>query len=267
MAAQVVKAPLASEKIPFELQGIGIDEKTGEKIDLGLNFTDENGQPVKLKGYFNVGVPVIIALVYYGCPNLCSLVLNSTIDSLREINLRPGRDYKVVAISFDPRETSKLASAKKASYMDYLMKSMKEKAPSAAETQNWHFLTGSAKSTQAITQQMGFHYRWDTEILQFAHASAIYVLTPEGQISRMFYGIMYPPRDLKLALLEAGKGKIGSVMDQLLLFCFHYDASAKRYVVMAQKIMMIGGAVTLAILIVFMALFWKKEIITLKEKS
>lgn len=280
--AQVVIAPTQESKIPYDLQGVGIDEKTGSKIDLNLGFTDENGQKVELKKYFNSSKPVIVAIVYYACPNLCSIVLNSTIDSLKDLKLKAGNDFEVVAISFDPRETPKLALAKKATYMKYLLghshgltkdpeQGLVQDSTSANQYLNspqangWHFLVGNEISTKAITNQLGFHYKWDKEILQFAHASAIYILTPEGQVSRQFYGIMYPPLDLKLSLVEAAKGKIGTLMDHLLLFCYHYDAGAKKYVVMAQKIMSIGGMVTLAILAIFMAIFWKKEL-TISKK-
>jgi protein SCO1/2 len=251
LSGQVGYSHEGEEKIPYELQGVGIDEKTGSKIDLSLNFTDEKGQTQQLKNYFNDHKPVVMILTYYGCPNLCTLVLNGTIDSLNQINLKAGKDYNLVAVSFDPKETPTLAQEKKTNYLKTFQQKNAE--------DSFHFLTGAQASIEPLTAQMGFKYKWDKDQEQYAHASAIYVVTPQGQISRQLYGVMYAPRDLKLSLIEASEGKIGSVMDQLLLFCYHYDATAKKYVLWARKMMTLGGAVTLAVLGIIMALFWINE--------
>lgn len=249
----------SDEKIPVELQGIGIDEKTGSSIDLTLPFTDEHGKKVQLKYYFNGHKPVVIALVYFGCPNLCTLVLNGAIDSFNDVPLKPGQDYEVVAVSFDHKENPELALEKKANYLKTFKKQNTESG--------FHFLTGSEESVKALTSQMGFKFKWDKDQQQYAHASAIYVLTAQGQISRVLYGIIYPPQDVRLALLEAANGKIGSVVDKILLFCYHYDATNKKYVLLARRIMSLGGGVTLAVLGVFMAIFWLNEYRREKSKG
>jgi protein SCO1 len=242
---------LSDEKIPTELQEIGIDENVGQKIDLTLPFRDETGQNVTLKNYFDGQKPVLLYLVYYGCPNLCTMVLNGGIESMKGITWNPGENYEVVAISIDSREKPELAREKKAAYL---------KEFGRPETgKGWHFLTGDEPSVAAITKQIGFRYKWDEESQQFAHGSAIFVLTPEGKISRYLFGIQYPPRDLKFAMLEASQGKTGSFMDRIVLFCFRYDASTKKYVLLAERIMTAGGALTLLVMGFIFSRFWKHE--------
>lgn len=248
------RAAFADQQIPVELQGIGIDDKTGQSVNLDIPFADSEGKPVVLKDYFGKK-PVLLALVYYGCPNLCTLVLNSTLDTLKDVNLVAGKDFDVLAVSFDPRENAELAKNKKSAYVaEY-----KKTKPTASED-GFHFLTGSKASIENVTSQMGFKFRWDKDSNQYAHASAVFVLTPGGKVSRVFYGLMYPPRDMRLALVEAGEGKIGNIVDQFMLFCFHYDAAAQKYVLLAQNLMKLGGAIMLAVLAFFMAVFWRKEI-------
>lgn len=254
---------LADQPIPLELIGVGIDDKTGSQLDLGLTFTNEKGEKVRLKEFLTkTQKPVILALVYFECPNLCTLVLNSTVDTIKDINLNAGHDFEVLAISFNPKEKYTLAAEKKAAYVNEYLKT---KRPGDVE-KGFNFWVGNDANISKLTNQLGFKYKWDNEINQYAHASAIYIITPTGQISRLFYGLMYPPHDVKLALIEAGQGKIGSVMDKILLFCYHYDATAKKYVLVAQKMMTVGAAIFLAILAIFMAIFWKKEILKNKKQ-
>ncbi|MBK9294076.1 MAG: SCO family protein [Oligoflexia bacterium] len=237
-----------SFQVVLAQDGIGIVEKTGSSIDLSLQFKDELGNLVQLKDYFNGHKPVLITLVYFGCPSLCTLVLNAAIDSLNNLSLVPGRDFEVLAISFDDKETQELALEKKTNYLKTYNK------PDASG--GFHFLTSTSASIQKLTTQMGFKFKWDKEQQQFAHASAIYILTSTGTISRALYGIMYPPQDVRLALIEASQAKIGTIVDKLLLFCYQYDATNKKYVLKAHRIMTLSGGVTLAVLGVFMAAFW-----------
>jgi protein SCO1 len=223
---------------PWQLQGVGIDEHLGRTIDLGLTFTAENGQPVKLADFFNQGRPVILDLVYYKCPMLCTLILNAQTQTMRDIAWTPGKDYEVVTISIDPRETSDVASQKKAIYLS----TYDRPAP------GWHFLVDRDGNAKKLAELMGFHYRYDEKQQQFAHASAIMILTPSGVISRYLYGIHYPSRDVRFALAEAGEGKLTLTVEKLLLFCYHYDPQANRYVLFAMNVMRTGGVLTVLLI-------------------
>ena len=238
-------------QIPEELKDIQIVEHLGSQIDLGLKFRDESGQSVELRRFFSGHKPVILALAYYQCPNLCTLVLNGTVESLKKLEWNSGKEFEVVVVSFDPTETHTLASAKKDAYL-------KEYGRKEGEA-GWHFLTGDQPAIAALTKQVGFNYKWSDEQRQFAHASVIFVLTPEGKISRYFYGIDYPPRDMKVAMLEASQGKIGNMIDRILLFCFHYDSSTKKYVLLASRIMTLGRGVTLFIMTLMFLRIWIRE--------
>ena len=198
---------------------------------------------MKLGDYFG-RKPVVLAFVYYECPMLCTQVLNGLESSLRVINESIGKEFDVVTVSFDPRETAVLAAGKKQAYLDRYQR------PEAA--QGWHFLTGSQASIDTLTKAAGFSYVWDEASQQFAHASGIIVTTPDGTVSRYFFGIDYSPRDVKFALIESSFGKIGSLADQLLLYCYHYDPAAGNYGLVAMKAVRIGGAVTLVALFGFM---------------
>lgn len=242
---------LKAEPVPDELQGVGIEDHTGRSIDVNVPFQDEKGQTVLLKKYFTGQKPVLFFLVYYECPNLCTFTLNSAVDSLKRIDMRPGEQFEIVALSINPRETAQLAAEKVQAYLN-----LYGHPESAA---GWHFLTGKEENITKVAGQVGFQYKWDPQQKQYAHASAMYVFTADGKISRTFYGIDYPPRDMKVALLEAGRGRIGNLLDKIILFCYHYDASTKKYVLLASRLMTAGGAVTVAVLTIFMAGFWRKE--------
>lgn len=209
--------------LPKQLKTVGIEQKLGETLPLDSVFTDETGKQVKIGDYFNKGRPVILALVYYECPMLCNQVLNGLTGTMKGVSLDAGKDYDVVAISFDANENgrSDLASNKKASYM--------ERYGRPGTENGWHFLTGEQSQIDAVTQAVGFTYEWDEATKQFAHASGITLINPDGRISKYFYGIDYAPRDVKLGLVESAENKIGSVTDQLLLYCFHYDPSTGKY--------------------------------------
>lgn len=225
--------------LPPMLQGIGIDQNLNAQIPLELNFKDETGQTVRLGQYFR-DKPVVLALVYYECPGLCDMILNGLTHSMQQIALNVGSDYQVVTVSFNPEETWQLADAKKGNYI--------EKYNRRGAKEGWHFLTGDQTSIKRLADTVGFHYKWDPVAKQFAHASGIMILTPEGKIARYFYGIEYKPRDFRLGLVEASNNKIGTTADQLMLFCYHYDPSTGKYgVIIAQVTRVLGTATVLAL--------------------
>ena len=231
--------PRAPSGLPKALNGVGIDQKLNQNLPLELVFKDENGKDVKLGDYFGKK-PVVLALVYYQCPMLCNQILNGMVTAFKVMNFKPGEEFEVVTVSFDPRETSQLAAAKKNTYVNYLPEDRRVSA-----THGWHFLTGDAASIAQLTQAVGFRYHWDDTTQQFAHASAIYVTTPQGKLARYFYGIEYAPRDLRLGLIEAADNKIGSPVDQLLLYCYHYDPATGKYGARVMNMMRVGGILTL----------------------
>jgi protein SCO1 len=234
----------APSGLPKALNGVGIDQKLNEQLPLDLMFTDEKGERVKLGQYFGKK-PVVLSLVYYQCPMLCNQVLNGMVSAFKVMAFKPGEEFEVVTISFDPRETATLAAAKKNTYVNYL-----PEAKRASAANGWHFLTADEASIKQITESIGFRYHFDEATNQFAHASGIYVSTPQGKLARYFYGIEYAPRDLRLGLIEAADNKIGTVADQLLLYCFHYDPATGTYA--ARRIMgamRVGGVLTVLVIV------------------
>jgi protein SCO1 len=221
---------------PELLKNVGVDQKLNESIPLDLKFNDENGKPVELRQYFGSG-PVVLSLVYYNCPMLCTQVLNGLERSLKQVSLDLGKDYTVVTVSIDPTERPVLASAKQQLYAGMYGR------PGA--TRGWHFLTGDEPQIKQLASAVGFRYAYDPDSKQFAHASAIMLLTPEGRLSRYFYGINYPWRDLRLGLVDASEGKIGSPVDAVLLFCYHYDPATGKYGVVISHVLQIAGGLTI----------------------
>ncbi|MBI1927913.1 SCO family protein [Candidatus Poribacteria bacterium] len=217
---------------PDILREVGIDQRLNEQVPLDLVFRDETGKLVRLGDYFGEK-PVILSLVYYECPMLCTLVLNGLLKSLRALSFDVGKEFNVVTVSFNPGETPTLAAAKKAEYIQHYSR------PGTAE--GWHFLTGQEASIQQLAQAVGFRYVYDAQKNQFAHASGIMVLTPQGRLSHYFYGIEYSPRDIRLSLVEASANKIGSPVDQLLLYCYHYDPTTGKYGVIIMNIIRLAG--------------------------
>lgn len=228
---------MAEQPLPPELQGVGVEEHLNRPIDLGLTFTGENGYPVPLKNFFQQGKPVILNLVYYSCPMLCTMILNGQTEALRGLSWTPGKEFEVVTISIDPKDTFDLAQKKRAAYLE----SYGRPAP------GWHFLTDDRGHVQKLADQLGFHYRYVAAQGQYAHPAVILVLTPEGKVSRYLYGIKFNPRDLRLALTEAAAGRFG-ISDRILLYCFHYDPRARGYVLFAANLMRAGGALTVVLL-------------------
>ena len=240
-------AQLADRKIP-ELEGVGITEHLDEMIPLDIEFVDESGEKVMLGSYFDGEKPVLLILAYYECPMLCNLVVNGAVDAMKEIDLTPARDFEIVTVSFNPAETHTLAKLKKQNYVKDLG------VPGAAG--GWHFLTGRESNIRKLTDAVGFGYRWNEKRGEYAHSAALFILTPEGKLSRYLYGIMYEPETLRLSLLEASRGKIGTALDQLILYCFHYDSSAGKYSPHAINIMRLGGVLTLLVLGTTLSVFW-----------
>jgi protein SCO1/2 len=229
----------APSGLPKVLKDVGIDQKLNEQLPLDLVFKDETGAEVKLGNYFGKK-PVVLSLVYYQCPMLCNQVLNGMVTAFKVMNFKAGQEFDVVTVSFDPHETAALAAAKKNTYVNYLPADRR-----AGAAIGWHFLTGDEVNIRRLTEAVGFRYHWDDATNQFAHASAIYVATPEGKLARYMYGVEYAPRDLRLGLIEAADNKIGSPVDQLLLYCYHYDPTTGKYGARIMRVMQVGGIVTL----------------------
>jgi protein SCO1/2 len=224
--------------MPELLQEVGLDQKLNAQIPLNLTFKDESGRTVKLGDYFGKR-PVILTLNYFECPMLCTEVLNGLTGALTTLNFSIGKDFDVVTVSFDPRDTPERASAKKANYV------RRYRRDGAAE--GWHFLTGNEPEISMLTRAVGFRYAYNKAVGEYAHASGVMVVTPEGRLSRYFYGIEYAPRDLKLALMESAD-KIGSPVDQLLLACFHYDPASGKYSLAVMRVVRAGGVATLLVI-------------------
>lgn len=238
------------EALPSELEGIDVVEHIGKKVDLDLQFVAENGYPVPLRQFFGKGKPVLLNFVYYRCPMLCNLVLNGQTAALRELAWTVGKEFDVVTISIDPNEQFNLAKAKKGYYLETY----------GRDAQNgWRFLTDHQGNTRRLADQVGFNYRWDPKTEQWAHAAAVMLLTPDGTISRYLYGIRFKERDLRLGLAEASQGKLGSMGDKILLFCFHYDPEAKGYVPFARNIMKLGGGLMVALMGVVIGIMFRRE--------
>jgi protein SCO1/2 len=222
--------------LPPVLRDVGFDQRLDAQVPLALVFRDEAGRSVTLGEYFH-GKPVILVLAYYRCPMLCTEVLNGLVRALLDVPFDVGKEFNVLTVSFDPREGPELAAAKKQTYL--------ERYGRPGAEAGWHFLTGEQEPIQRLTEAVGFRYTYDPRNDQFAHASGIMVLTPEGKISRYFYDIHYSPRDLRLGLVEASENKIGSPADQILLYCFHYDPAEGRYGPVVMNFVRLGGVLTL----------------------
>jgi protein SCO1/2 len=235
---------------PGVLARVGIDQRIGEQVPLDLPFLDEHGKAVKLGDYFGKR-PVILALVYYECPMLCTQVLNGLVSALGVMNFEPGREFEVVAVSFNPKEGPGLALQKKAAYMERYQR------PHTVD--GWHFLTGTDASIRELTKAVGFRYELDEKVQQYAHGAAIELLTPKGKLARYYYGIEYSPRDIRLGIIEAAEERVGSVFDQVLLLCFHYDPSTGKYGATVLGLVRLGGVLTVAAFVAFLIVSLRQE--------
>jgi protein SCO1 len=235
---------------PGILSKIAIDQRIGQRLPLDLPFTDESGRPVKLGDYFGKR-PVILALVYYECPMLCTQVLNGLVTALGVMHFEPGREFDVVAVSFNPKEGPGLASQKKAAYLERYGR------PETAG--GWHFLTGTQESIAQLTDAVGFRYAYDEEIKQFAHGAAIEVVTPNGTLSKYFYGIEFSARDIRLGLIEASDERIGTPIDDVLLFCYHYDPATGKYGATVLTLVRLSGIATVVAFLSFLTVSLRRE--------
>jgi protein SCO1/2 len=224
-----------SKILPPLLQGIGIDQRLNEQVPLDLQFRDEAGKTVTLGDYFGKK-PVILSLVYFGCPMLCTMAENGLLHSLQQVKFSVGDQFEVLTVSFDPNDNAELAAAKKAVYVGLYGRKGADRG--------WHFLTGDEASIQQLTRAVGFRYKYDAQAKQYVHATGIMVLTPKGKIARYFYGIYYPSRDLRLGLVEASANKIGSPVDEVLLFCCRYDPATGKYGVIISRLLQMAGLIT-----------------------
>lgn len=239
------------EALPKYLKGIGIDEHLGGALPLDTAFYDEQGERVRLGDYFDGKLPVIVTLNYSNCPMLCSRELTGLVEGLRKVDLDLGSSFRAVTVSLDPKETPAIANRTKRRYVGQYAR------PSAG--QGWHFLTGKNDAIHDVARAIGFEYRYDAEHDQYYHAAAIAVATPDGRVARYLYGIEFQPQTLRLALVEASEGKIGTTIDKLILFCCAYDPKEGSYALVANRVMTLGGVLTLGVLGVFLLVLWRNE--------
>lgn len=238
---------VTTEAPPAELSKVGIDEHLNAPLPLDAAFVDHNGKVVKLRDYFDGRRPVVLTLNYYRCPMLCGLVLNGFSDAVHELGWTPGDRYQVVTVSFDPLEDHKLAYLKRRNYLEHYGE------PNA----EWHFLTGTKPAIDGLLEATGFRVAWNRQRREWAHAAAIIICTPDGRISRYLYGVMFEPKTVRLSLVDASEGKIGTTVDKLLLYCFHYEDG--KYVLAAANVMRAGGVLTLALVGGLLLYLWRRH--------
>ena len=242
---------IVASNVPPKMQHVTFSQRLGERLPLDARLKDEAGRDVTLGDYFG-HKPVVLAFVYYQCPMLCPLVMNGISSALKVVPFTPGKEFDVVLISFDPRDTPEAANAKKQAHLQHWA------APETAD--GWHFLTGTEPEIKRVTAAAGFTYDWDEESQQFAHVSGVLVATPDGRLSRYFYGVEFSPKDLRLALVDSSQGKLGSVVEELLLYCFHYDPSSGKYGAAFMNILRLGGVLTVGLILGFVVLMrWRES--------
>ena len=247
--------PKIANEIPEELKGVGITEKIGDSLDLSLLVTNEKGEKLPLSTYFSKHRPVIFSPVYFNCPGLCNFHLNGLVDALKQVDWSPSQKFEIIAMSFDSKETSEIAAKKKDNYLKVYGRPGTE--------DGWHFVTADEATVKKITESVGFKFKWNEKDSQWAHASAAIVVSPDGKISRYLHGIMFEPRDVKLALNEAADGKVGNIVDNAMLFCFKYDNHQSKYGLQVFQLMKVAGAITLLV----MGLWLGKAIIQAKREN
>ena len=241
---------IVASNVPPQFKEVTFAQRLDQQLPLDATFKDETGRTVALGDYFGTK-PVVLAFVYYQCPMLCNQTLNGISSALKVVPFTAGRDFDVVLVSFDPRDTPEAANAKKRAHLEHW---------SAHETADgWHFLTGDESTIRRVTSAAGFTYQWDEQSGQFAHVSGVLVVTPDDQLSRYFYGVEYSPKELRMALVESGEGRVGSVVEELLLYCFQYDPTTGRYGVVVMNLVRLGGLVTLAGVVGFVFVMRRRE--------
>jgi protein SCO1/2 len=235
-------------EIPKQVEGIGIDENLGASVNLDMKLQDELGHSVKLQDYVKDGKPLVLSLAYYSCANLCNFHLNGLVSMFKKLDPSVMDDFHFVVVSIDARETPVIAQAKKETYLHTYGR--------VTGTSGWHFLVADQPVITELAKSVGFKYRWDEGQKEWAHASAAYVVTPQGQISRYLYGIDFDPKTVRLSIVEASNGKVGTLVDKLILYCFHFDPIANKYTLFAMKAMRAGGALAVIIMAAFLLPFW-----------
>jgi protein SCO1 len=250
-AAQMIGAPDTKRVKPPGLEHVGIDQRLNEQVPLNLEFQDEQGKTVKLGDYFKEGRPVVLNLVYYQCPMLCGEVLQGLSAAAKVLKFTPGKEYEIVTVSIDPRETSVMAAEKKANFMKRLDR--------AGAEEGWHFLVGKQPQIDQLANSIGWHYQYDPKSDQFAHAAGVVLITPTGRIAQYYYGVEYSARDMRLGIIEASQNKIGSLADEITLYCYHYDPRTGKYGPVITNIVRLGGVLTIVVLGGFLALMFRRE--------
>jgi len=252
-----IMSPPANTRPP-RLENVGIEQHLDAQVPPDLTFRDDSGKTVKLGDYFG-RKPLILNLVYYNCTMLCGEALAGLSSAMRLVKFDVGNEFDVITVSFDPRETPEMAAAKKADYV--------KRYGRANAAAGWHFLTGQAESINALTKTVGFQYQYDAKTNQYAHATAIMVLTPQGRISRYFYGVDFPPKDLRMGLVEASQGKIGNTVDAVLLYCYHYDPETGKYGAIVANILRLAAAATILLLGSLLFILWRLDRSVTKKKT
>ena len=250
--APVEAASAPGNRLPKRLVGVDVEERLGEALSLNLSFKDSTGQDVMLRDYFDGKLPVILTLNYSDCPMLCSLILNGLVQALTQIDLELGRDFRIVTVSINPNETSERAHKTQQSYL--------AKYGRPQSRAGWAFLTGSERNIKAVADSVGFQYNYNEARDEYAHPSAFVIAMPNGNIARYIYGIEYLPETLRLSLIEASEGKVGSTIDRVILYCFHYDETEGRYAPVAMNIMRLSGGLAVVLLGGFLALLWRADL-------
>jgi len=245
----------ASQMSPADLSNVGIDQRLDQPVPLDLQFKDETGKMVRLGDYFHSGRPVVLNLVYYTCPMLCGEELAGEASALGVLRFTPGNEYEVVSVSFNPDETPKDAAEKKQVYIARMNEHLEHKT----NGDGWHFLTGQQPEIKQLADAVGFRYRRDPRTGQFIHAAAIMIVTPDGRIAQYYYGVEFSPKDIRLGLIEASQDKIGTLVDQVLLYCYHYDPNTGRYGAVVTNIMRVAGAATMLVLGGFLIVMYRRE--------
>jgi len=245
----------AAQVNPADLSNVGIDQRLNQQVPLDLQFKDDTGRTVKLGDYFQAGRPVILNLVYYTCPMLCGEELAGEASALGVLRFTPGNEYEVVSVSFNPDETPKDAAEKKQVYISRMNEHLEHKT----NGDGWHFLTGEQANIKQLADAVGFHYRRDPRTGQFIHATAIMIVTPTGRIAQYYYGVEYSPKDIRLGLIEASKDKIGTLVDQVVLYCYHYDPKTGRYGAVVTNVMRLAGAATMLVLGGFLIVMYRRD--------
>lgn len=245
----------ASQVSPDDLKNVGIDQRLDQQLPMELQFKDESGTTVRLGDYFKAGRPVVLNLVYYTCPMLCGEELAGLSSALGVLKFTPGNEYEVVTVSINPDEIPEVASEKKKIYIDRMNERLERKTDGAG----WHFLTGQQAEIQQLADAVGFHYKRDPRTGQFIHSAAVMIATPQGKLAQYYYGVEFSPKDLRLGMIEASRNKIGNLVDQVTLYCYHYDPKTGRYGAVITNILRLGGAATVLLLGGFLIVMYRRE--------